>query len=76
MKEFVAREERARLEPVQDRRKRERSVKPRRNDREKRKSIPPLMRDIRIQNRVTREILMISEGIMNSDNANARNKSL
>lgn len=60
---------------MQDRGKRERSPKHRKNEREQKRSVPPLRRDIQNENRVTREVLMISGGPTDGDSANARKTS-
>lgn len=76
MKQFLAYEERARLELARDKKKREKSVEPRRNEEGQRRSIPPLRRDTRIKNKVTGEILMISRGPMDRGSTNSRKMSL
>lgn len=63
MKQFVAREERARSEPVQDRRKRERSLEHIRDEKEQKRSVPSPRKDIQTENRITEEILMINGGM-------------
>lgn len=74
VKQFKAHEERDLLEPVLDKRKREKSVETRGNTKEHKRSVPSPRRDLKTANRVTEEILVISGGPMDGDRTNARKR--
>lgn len=73
MKQFVAR---AQLKPAKFHRERDRSPLDRSYQRRDRRSLPPPRKEVRIENRVIGEILVISRGPIEMDNTNSKKVNL